>query len=142
MKNSKERRLTEQLFERFHECPRALNVELKSGQIVDATFVTAPIQRNNREENALIKEGTIPIEWGKNPHELAQKDTDARRTKKNGQSIYGFKDHANADRDTKLIAARADTQAAAHDSQMPETVLRVPADGGAEVHVDSTYRSE
>lgn len=83
-----------------------------------------------------------PNRVGKNPHELAQKDTDARRTKKNGQSIYGFKDHANADRDTKLIAARADTQAAAHDSQMPETVLRVPADGGAEVHVDSTYRSE
>jgi len=50
---------------------------LKSGQIVDATFVTVPIQRNNREKNALIKKGVIPIEWGKEPHKLAQKDTDA-----------------------------------------------------------------
>lgn len=73
----KEHKLTEKLFDRFDECLRALNVELKSGQIVDATFVTVPIQRNKREENALIEEGAIPIEWGKEPHKLAQKDTGA-----------------------------------------------------------------
>jgi len=78
----KEHKLTEKLFNRLDECLRALNVELKSGQIVDATFVTVPIQRNNREENALIKEGAIPIDWRKEPHKLAQKDTDARWTKK------------------------------------------------------------
>lgn len=71
----KEHRLTEDLFDRFHECLRVLGVELKSGQIVDATFVTVPIQRNSREENALLKEGATPIEWGKNPRKLAQKDT-------------------------------------------------------------------
>jgi transposase len=109
----KEHKLTEELFERFHESLRALNVELKSGQIVDATFVTVPVQRNSREENALIKEGAVPIEWGKSPSKLAQKDADARWTKKNGQSIYGFKDHVNVDRDTKLITAWADTPAGA-----------------------------
>lgn len=138
----KEHKLTEELFERFHECLRALNVELKSGQIVDATFVTVPVQRNSREENALIKEGAVPVEWGKNPHKLAQKDTDARWTKKNGQSIYGYKNHINVDRDTKLITAWKNTPAQVHDSQMLEAVLRSPEEGGAEVHADSAYRSE
>lgn len=138
----KEHKLTEELFDRFHECLRALNVELKSGQIVDATFVTVPIQRNSREENALIKEGSVPIEWSNNPHKLAQKDTDARWTKKNGASIYGYKDHINVDRDTKLITAWEDTPAQVHDSQVLEAVLRSAIDGGAEIHADSAYRSE
>lgn len=138
----KERNLTEDLFERFHECLRVLGVELKSGQIVDATFVTVPVQRNSREENALLKEGATPIEWGKNPRKLAQKDTDARWTKKNGQSIYGYKDHVNVDRATKLVTSWEDTQAAVHDSQVLEDVLRDPIDGGAEIHADSAYRSE
>lgn len=137
----KEHKLTEDLFDRFHASLRALNVELKSGQIVDATFVTVPIQRNNREENALIKEGAVPIEWGKNPHKLAQKDTDARWAKKNGASIYGYKDHINVDRDTKLITAWEDTPAQVHDSQMLEAVLHGPEEGGAEIHADSAYRS-
>ena len=136
----KECGLIEKLFERFHESLRALNVELKSGQIVDATFVTVPVQRNRREENALIKEGAVPVEWGKNPRKLAQKDTDARWTKKNGQSIYGYKDHINVDRDTKLITAWEDTPAQVHDGQMLEAVLRAPIDGGAEIHADSAYR--
>jgi len=137
----KEHKLTEKLFDRFDECLRALNVELKSGQIVDATFVTVPIQRNNREENALIKAGAIPIDWGKEPHKLAQKDTDARWTKKNGDNVYGFKDHINVDRDTKLITAWEDTPAQVHDSQVLEAVLHRPEEGGAEIHADSAYRS-
>ncbi|HCB95798.1 MAG TPA: hypothetical protein DEP65_09470 [Ruminococcus sp.] len=54
------------------------------GTIVDATFVDVPHQRNSREENKQIKNGEIPEEWGKaeNAHKLAQKDTDARWTKK------------------------------------------------------------
>ncbi len=136
----KEHKLTEKLFDRFDECLRALNVELKSGQIVDATFVTVPIQRNNRDENALIKEGAIPMGWGKEPNKLAQKDTDARWTKKNGESIYGYKDHINVDRDTKLIAAWQDTPAQVHDSHVLEALLRSPEEGGAEIHADSAYR--
>lgn len=138
----KEHGLTEDLFWRFHECLRALGAEMKSGQIVDATFVTVPVQRNSREENALLKEGATPIEWGKNPRKLAQKDTDARWTKKNGQSFYGYKDHVNVDRATKLVTSWEDTQAAVHDSQVLEDVLRDPQEGGAEIHADSAYRSE
>jgi IS5 family transposase len=39
----KEHKLTEKPFDRFDEFLRALNVELKSGQILDATFVTVLI---------------------------------------------------------------------------------------------------
>lgn len=35
----------------------------RKGQIVDASLVAAPIQRNSREENARIKEGEAPEEW-------------------------------------------------------------------------------
>ena len=92
--------LIERLFARFDECLQELDVALKSGQIIDATFVTAPKQRNTREENKIIKEGAIPIEWGQNSHKLAQKDTYARWTMKNNESFYGYKDHANVDQDT------------------------------------------
>ncbi|WP_239237794.1 hypothetical protein [Candidatus Nitrotoga sp. BS] len=40
-----------------------LGVELKSGQIIDATFIPVPIQRNGRETNAIIKADAIPIGW-------------------------------------------------------------------------------
>jgi transposase len=38
-----------------------------SGQIVDATFVTAPRQRNTKEENDEIKAGGVPADWEENP---------------------------------------------------------------------------
>jgi len=99
---------------------------MKSGQIIDASFVSAPVQRNTREENAVIKEGAVPLEWGKTPNKLAHKDVDARWTKKGGQRYYGYKNHVNMDRDMKLVAAQACTDASVHDSQMLETVLRGP----------------
>ena len=110
----KEHKLTEQLFDRFGECLRDLNVELKSGQIVDAKQKT---------------------------HNLAQRDTDARWTKKNGENIYGYKDHVNVDRDTKLITAWEDTPAQVHDSQALEAMLRSLEEGSAEIHADRAYRN-
>jgi len=51
--------------------------------MADASFVEFPCQRNTREENKHIKEtGTAPEEWKVKPHKLAQKDIDARWTKK------------------------------------------------------------
>ena len=46
--------------------------------MIDATFVEAPRQRNNREENATIKSGKTLQEWGQTANKLRQKDTDAR----------------------------------------------------------------
>lgn len=60
----KEHKLAEVLFERLNQALAELGIELKSGQIIDATFVPVPIQRNGRESNALIKAGAVPLEWG------------------------------------------------------------------------------
>jgi IS5 family transposase len=138
----KEHRLVEPLFERLNQALADLGVELKSGQIIDATFVPVPIQRNGREDNALIKQDAVPAEWGKTPAKLAQKDIDARWTKKGGQNHYGYKNHINIDRDTKLITAAACTSACVHDSQVLDSVLREAEVGGKTVWADSAYRSD
>ena len=140
----KEHQLTDALFDRLNQALAEIGIELKSGQIIDATFVPVPIQRNGRENNALIKAGAVPIEWGQStehPNKLAHKDTDARWTKKGGQSHYGYKNHINIDKDTKLITSHACTDASVHDSQVLETVLRSQNVGGKEVWADSAYRS-
>ena len=113
---------------------------MKSGQIIDASFVSVPVQRNTREENAVIKEGAVPLEWDKTPNKLAHKDVDARWTKKCGRSDYGYKNHVNMDRDMKLVAAQACADASVHDSQMLVAVLRWPEAGGEGVWADSAYR--
>lgn len=50
----------------------------RQGQIVDASFVEAPRQRNGREENAAIKQGEVPPSLAENPACLSQKDLDVR----------------------------------------------------------------
>lgn len=51
----KEHRLVEPLFEYLNQALADLGVELKSGQIIDATFVPVSIQRNGCENNVIIK---------------------------------------------------------------------------------------
>jgi IS5 family transposase len=51
-------------------------------QIIDATIVAAPRQRNTDGEKREIKYGRIPAEWAKKPAKLRQKDRDARWTVK------------------------------------------------------------
>ena len=138
--------LVETLFARFHEQLAQRGYVARAGQMIDATFVEAPKQRNTREENVLIKEGAVPIEWGKaeNKHKLAQKDTDARWTKKNDEKHYGFKNHINADQTHKLIQNYTVTDAAVHDSQAIDGLLDIDADandGKRAVYADSAYRS-
>ena len=52
------------------------------GQIVDASIVAAPKQRNTDGEKRDIKEGRIPPAWADKPAKLRQKDRDARWTLK------------------------------------------------------------
>jgi IS5 family transposase len=143
----KELNLMEVLFQRFHQQLARQGYVARAGQMIDATFVEAPKQRNTREENALIKENAIPLEWGKkeNKHKLAQKDTDARWTKKNNETHYGFKNHINADQTHKLIQRYTVTNAAVHDSQAMDDLLDTQADANGDkrpVYADSAYRSK
>jgi IS5 family transposase len=112
----------------------------RGGQIIDASIVNAPIQRNTREENAAIKAGETPEGWEDKPVKNAQKDKDARWTKKNGKSFYGYKNHIGIDRKHKLIRRWTETDASVHDSQKLDEVLD-KSNTGSEVWADSAYRS-
>lgn len=133
--------LVEPLFDRLLHALQDAGLEMKSGQMIDATFVPVPIQRNTHEENAQVKAGQMPAAWQERPNKRAHKDSDARWTKKGGVSHYGYKNHVNVDRDSKLVTAYAGTDASVHDSQVLDEVLRQADDGGAAVHADSAYRS-
>src|SRR5207237_10758488 len=67
--------------------------------------------------------GIVPEDWEENPNKLAQKDIDARWTKKNNQVIYGYKDHVKVDEKSKLILSYQVTDASVHDSQPLEDLL-------------------
>ena len=110
------------------------------GQIIDASFVHVPVQRNGRDENTALKAGDVPEDWLDQPHKLRQKDTDARWTKKNNVSHYGYKNHINTDRRFKLIRKYDVTSAAAHDSTAFDALLDTD-NTSADVWADSAYRS-
>lgn len=112
----------------------------RKGQIVDASFVDVPRQRNNREENALIKDGEIPERFNENSHIGSQKDTDARWTKKDDEKHFGYKNHAVVDNQNKLIRHYKVTSAEVHDSKV---FLEILGDNSSQdVWADSAYRSE
>jgi IS5 family transposase len=130
----------EKLFDRFDRYLGAKGYVARGGQIVDATIVPAPKQRNTREENEAVKNGQTPAGWEKKPAKNRQKDKDARWTKKHGRSFYGYKNHVNADAKHKLIRCYDVSDAAVHDSQKLDGLLN-KANTSAEVFADSAYRS-
>ncbi|MEW8483080.1 MAG: IS5 family transposase [Candidatus Thiodiazotropha endolucinida] len=106
------------------------------GQIIDATIVPAPKQRNSRDENALIKAGKTPENWS--DAKTSQKDVDARWTKKHGKSHYGYKNHISVDSKHKVIRRYTVTSAEVHDSQVFEELLDEKNSSG-DVWADSAY---
>ena len=89
--------LVEKLFARFGYYLEAKGYIARGGQMVDATIVPVPKNRNSKEENEAVKAGQTPKAWAKKPAKNRQKDKDARWTKKHGKSFYGYKNHVNAD---------------------------------------------
>jgi transposase, IS5 family len=132
--------LVKMLFDRFNGYLNAKGYIARGGQIVDATIVSAPKQHNTREENEAIKAGKTPEGWEAKPTKNAQKDKEARWTKKNDQNFYGYKNHISVDRKHKLIRGYAETDASVHDSQKLDEVLD-KSNTSNEVWADSAYRS-
>ena len=64
--------LVEALFDAFDAHLKSRGYLAMGGQIVDASIVSAPVQRNSREENQAIKDGHPPVAW--KPNKKAQKD--------------------------------------------------------------------
>lgn len=130
------------LFELFTSQLSALGLIVNEGKIVDASFVEAPRQRNNREENQKIKEGKGDQLWEETPSKKAQKDVDARWTKKNNETHYGYKNHCKVDKSSKLIHSYTVTDASVHDSQALSDLLNQQQDSGQTLHADSAYQGQ
>jgi transposase, IS5 family len=145
----------EALFQRFDAALRAAGYLAMSGQIVDATIVAAPRQRNTAAEKEAIKAGRIPDGWAEKPAKLRQKDRDARWTVKFSKAkprqdgapqvdlavpAFGYKNHVSIDRRHGLIRRWTTSDAAAHDGARLAAVL----DGqntASDVWADTAYRS-
>lgn len=130
--------MAEELFLLFVNKLEDLGLVVNEGKIVDASFVDVPRQRNKREENEIVKSGKIPGDWEGNPHKLSQKDLDARWTKKNNETHYGYKNHAKCDAKSKVITKYVATDASVHDSQ-PLLDLLDEKDEYQPIYADSAY---
>jgi len=133
--------LLRDLFFRFDAFLNDQGLQAKGGQIIDATIVEVPRQRNTREENAQVKDGAVPPDWASKPNKAAQKDIDACWTKKRGQTYYGYKNHIAIDEGHKIIRDFTVTDASVHDSQVMDDILDITITDRP-VYADSAYRSE
>jgi transposase, IS5 family len=147
----------EVLFERFNAALSAAGYLAMSGQIVDATIVAAPKQRNTDGEKRDIKEGRIPpAEWADKPAKLRQKDRDARWTVKYTKAkpdadgmpridlaipAFGYKNHIGIDRRHGLIRRWTVTDAARHDGALLPELIDTDNTTG-KVWADTAYRSK
>jgi len=131
--------LTETLFNEFNRQLDRAGLIARKGQLIDASFVKAPVQRNTPDENAQIKAGETVDDWSASKR--SQKDTDARWTKKGDKSYYGYKSHVNVDNAHKLVRKYAVTDASVHDSRALGDLLD-SGNTGRDLWADSAYRSE
>lgn len=143
------------LFNRFDKYLEHSGYLAMGGQIVDATVVAAPKQRNNDDEKKDIKAGKIPQDWQDKPAKLRQKDRDARWTVKfskakldeNGQThkrdiaipAFGYKNHIVIDQRHGYIRSYTTTPASAYDGAQLKHVLRKD-NTASKVWGDTAYR--
>lgn len=133
------RKGTARLFARFDQMLEGEGLIGREGSLVDASFIEAPKQRNTREQNAEIKAGKRPEEFDKKTARGRQKDCDARWTKKNNETHYGYKNHARVDAKSKLVTKYATSEASLHDSQKFKELVDKTDQA---IFADSAYQSE
>ena len=148
----------EVLFARFDQTLRAAGYIAMSGQIVDATLVAAPRQRNTQEEKAEIKAGRIPAAWDARPAKLRHKDREARWTVKFTKAkpardgtlpvvdlaipVFGYQSHISIDRRFGFIRTWAATDAAAYEGRLLREGLLDKTNTAGAVWGDTAYRSQ
>jgi len=132
----KEADILTQVFNDFDVFLRNNGFEAKKGQIVDASIVPAPKQRNTREENKRIKASAEIPEWTVNKRR--QKDLDARWLRKNSKNYYGYKNHLEVDVKHKFIRSYSVSPASTHDSKLFSELLDKDNDDNR-VWADSAY---
>lgn len=133
--------LVEDIFKQFTRFLESKNLIINEGKMVDASFTVSPRQRNTHEENKKIKEGRGDELWIDEPNKKKHKDIDARWTKKNNETFYGYKNHAKVDTKSKFIDDYKVTDASVHDSQLLDDLLN-EKDEGQDLHADSAYTGD
>ena len=145
------------LFADFDRQLRARGYLAMGGQIVDATLVSAPKQRNSEAEKAAIKDGRTAREiWPDDPAKAAQKDTDARWTVKFAKAkpladgkpgidiaipSFGYKSSISICRVYGFIRKGKTTDAARFDGRMLREVVTCD-NTASDVWADTAYRSQ
>jgi transposase, IS5 family len=146
------------LFDRFNAALREAGYIAMGGQIIDATLIAAPKQRNTEEEKTAIKEGRIPEDWKAKPAKLRQKDRDARWTVKFSKAkeradgskpavdiaipTFGYQNHVSIDRQYGLIRRWDATDAAAYEGARLRERLLDKTNTASLVWADTAYRSK
>jgi transposase, IS5 family len=150
----------DKLFARFDAALTERGYLAMGGQIIDATVVPTPKQRNTEAEKAAIKEGRVPEDWQAKPAKLRQKDRDARWSVKYTKAkvkegadpkafrpvdlaipMFGYKSHIGIDRAHGLIRTWDASAANAHDGARLPAVLG-KNNTGSGVWADTAYRSK
>jgi len=150
-------RALDKAFERLDRAISQAGYLPMGGQIIDATLVAAPKQRNTDGEKTAIKEGKGASEiWPDHPAKAAQKDTSARWTVKFAKAkpkddgtpqidiaipFFGYKSHISIDRRHGITRREKTTDAAAHDGARLREGLIDPANTASDVWADTAYRS-
>jgi transposase, IS5 family len=145
------------LFERFDATLRQSGYIAMSGQIVDASLIAAPRQRNSEDEKKAIKEGRIPDDWKDKPAKLRQKDRDARWTVKFTKAkpredgslptvdlaipVFGYQNHISIDCGFGFIRQWSATDAAAYEGRRLREGLLDKTNTASGVWADTAYRS-
>lgn len=131
-------RLVKRLFDMFDLQLAGKGFHARQGSIIDATMVEVPRQKISRDEKEeLVEKGEVE-DWSE--EKSRQKDTDAKWTKKNDTSYFGYKNHVNVDVEHKFIRKYAVTDASVHDSRLLKELLDY-SNTNSDVYADSAYRS-
>jgi IS5 family transposase len=146
------------LFARLDEALHAAGFIAMGGQIVDASLISAPKQRNSDGEKQALKEGRIPEAWRAKSAKLRQKDRDARWKVKFSKAkeradgtraavdiaipTFGYANHVAIDRHHGLIRRWEATNAGAHEGRLLRQGLLDPNNTASSVWADTAYRSQ
>ncbi|MBN3868665.1 IS5 family transposase [Gluconobacter kondonii] len=123
----------ERLFDRFDTTLRNAGYLPMSGQILDATLVAAPKQRNTNAEKADLRAGRIPEDWQDNG---TIPSTDL------AIPFFGYKSHISIDRKFRFIWKWKATDAAASDGARLREGLLDKTNTASTVWADTAYRSK
>ena len=131
----------EALFETFDGYLKDQGYLAMGGQIIDASIVAVPKQRNSREENARIKAGETPAGWEDKPRQSGAKRMSRRGgPRSTARAITVTRTMSTWTVGTSWVRRYHVSDAAEHDSQVLDDIL--DGDNTAlGVWADSAYRS-